>query len=146
MILISLSLCRINKHAEQLSILRGIDIRGPTSVEKHLVALFRGLRWEGRWKNTAGSHTSGSNPKSITGSAAHAEICFPRTKMAGKRKRTDHLWTGTRLILTEAPAHVYMAVVCQCELMGGDMAPSPIRPPNPPAGSEQLTDSTSEQL
>lgn len=34
-------LCRINKHAEQLSILRGIDRRGSTSAEKHLVALFR---------------------------------------------------------------------------------------------------------
>lgn len=33
-------LCRINKHAEQLSILRGIDRRGSTSAEKHLVALF----------------------------------------------------------------------------------------------------------
>lgn len=37
--------------------------------------------------------------------------------------RTDHLWTGTRVILTGAPAHVYMAVVCRCELMGGDTAP-----------------------
>lgn len=33
-------LCRINKHAEQLSILRGIDRCGSTSAEKHLVALF----------------------------------------------------------------------------------------------------------
>lgn len=32
-------LCRINKHAEQLSILRGIDIRGSTLAEKRLVAL-----------------------------------------------------------------------------------------------------------
>lgn len=83
MILISLCLGRINKHAEQLSILRGIDRRDLTSVEKHLVALFGGRN--GRDKGKAGetAHpflnynkppTSVNAPESIMWNAAFGEI------------------------------------------------------------------------
>lgn len=88
-------LCRINKHAEQLSILRGIDRRGSTSAEKHLVALFRvgmgGTRWGGRGAGeTAHSlldyhkpPSTVNNQKPFTGTAASGHIFLNKHKGGG---------------------------------------------------------------
>lgn len=55
MILISLCLCRINKHAEQLSILRGIDVRGPNVGREALGGFIRGAAMGG--KKTTKKHS-----------------------------------------------------------------------------------------
>lgn len=136
-------LCRINKHAEQLSILRGIDRRGSTSAEKHLVALFRiGVGGNGgKQAETAHSFlnynkppTTVNNQKSITGSAASGDIVWRRWRRRTARhsekaewpfvKICMTLWTGTWVILTAAPAHVYMAVVCRVWADGWRYGPS----------------------
>lgn len=104
----------INKHAEQLSILRGIDRCGLTCVEKRLVALFGGRAGRGeRGKRRRLAHLFLNHDKPPTSANTPG--------LASLRK--PHKEHG--LVLTVAPAHVYMAVVCRYELMGGDTNPNP---------------------
>lgn len=82
-------LCRINKHAEQLSILRGIDRCGSTSVEKHLVALFSaGGAGLGGWGGGSWYSISDynkppgdvNNQKAFTGTAASEKYFLGRAR------------------------------------------------------------------
>lgn len=116
-------LCRINKHAEQLSILRGIDRCGPTSAEKHLVALFsageggRGWGWGGdqctQFQITI-NHPAMSTIKKLLLELQHPEnVSFSKhgTKAERRRIQAGPAEVGRGVIMTGAPACVYMAVV-----------------------------------
>lgn len=149
-------LCRINKHAEQLSILRGIDRRGSTLAEKHLVALFR------IWRKAAEAVCSllnynkppntVNNQNPITGSAASGDTALKNMTEGDTLPK----WEGQLTIwenicdLVNWDQGYFDRSTCTC--LHGSCVLSmswwvAIRPlSGPPAGLEQLTDSTSEQL
>lgn len=149
-------LCRINKHAEQLSILRGIDRRGSTLAEKHLVALFRIGRKAGEEVRSLLNYNKPPNTVNIqnpiTGSAASGDIALKRMK----GEDTSSQWEG-RLTIRENICDLvnwdqgyFDRSTCTC--LHGSCVLSmswwvAIQPfSGPLAGLEQLTDSTSEQL
>lgn len=151
MILISLCLCRINKHAEQLSILRGIDRRDLTSVEKHLVALFGGRDGRDRGKAGETAHpflnynkppTSVNKPHCIMRNAAFWET-FPESIDHGSNEKADWSfvnWDGGYFDRSTCTCLHGSSVPVWAD--GWRYSPSLV----PPAGWKQLTDSTSEQL
>lgn len=139
-------LCRINKHAEQLSILRGIDRRSSTLAEKHLVALFRIVRKAGEAIHSLLNYykppKTGNNQNPITGSAASGDIALS-SQWEGPFGENIHdlvNWDQGYFDKSTCPCLHGSCVLS----MSWWVAIQPLS--GPPAGSEQLTDSTSEQL